>query len=180
MLRILLLTTALGLAAPLATAQTVAEAPAPDANAAALMTPGSLNTILLELDPAAQVGPGAAMLTLDDVPVTVIHDPVANRLRALVPIASAQNLTEGQMLRLLQANFDTALDARYAVADGRVWSVYMHPLAELDRAQVISGLAQAVSLAQSYGTTFASTETMFMRGDSVDRLREMAEPDIDL
>lgn len=184
MIRNFILTIALSCVASFAVAQTEPETKGPDAipEAAAegLMTPARVNAILLEIDPEVQIGPGAALLSLNDVPVTVVYDASANRMRAIVPIASTANMTEGQMLRLLQANFDTALDARYAVADGRIWSVFMHPLAELDRARLISGIAQTVGLAQSYGTTFSSTETMFMRGDSVDRLREMAEPDTDL
>lgn len=144
------------------------------------MTPNRLNTILLELDPDAETRPGAARFQLDDVPVTIIYDPFANRMRALVPIASTENMTDGQMLRLLQANFDTALDARYAIADGRVWSVFIHPLAQLDRRQLISGVAQTVALAQTYGTTFSSSQMLFGSGDSAARLQELLEPGEDL
>jgi hypothetical protein len=144
------------------------------------MTPERMNTIFLELDPDAQSRPGAARFQLDDVPVVIFYDARANRMRALVPIASTENLTEGQMLRLLQANFDTALDARYAIADGRVWSVFIHPLAELDRRQLISGVAQTVALAQTFGTTFSSSEMLFGRGDSAERLRQLMEPGEDL
>ena len=180
MMRILSLAAALTLAAPVAMAQTQPGPTPPEAVFEVPFTPAVLNSVLLEIDPEAQIADGSALLTFSDVPVTVMYDAGANRLRALVPIASAGGMTDGQMERLLQANFDTALDARYALAGGRVWSVYMHPMAELDRDQVISGIAQAVSLAQTYGTTFSSTEQMFMRGDSVDRLRGMAAPDLDL
>ena len=175
MLRAFCLTLALSVLAPHASAQE-----APEAEANGLMTPGRLTAILLELDPEARTAPGAAQINLDDIPVTIIYDPFANRLRALVPIASADNITDGQMLRLMQANFDTALDARYAIAEGRVWSVFMHPMAQLDRRQLISGVAQTVALAQTYGTTFSSSEMLFGRGDSAGRLQELLEPDTDL
>jgi len=144
------------------------------------MTPSRLNAVLGEIDPDVQTRPGAARLSLDDVPVTIIYDPFANRMRALVPIASAENMTDGQMLRLLQANFDTALDARYAVAEGRIWAVFIHPLAELNRQQLIAGVAQTVALAQSYGTTYSSSTMLFGRGDSAGRLEQLLEPDTDL
>jgi hypothetical protein len=166
MIRTLSLAAAVILAAPMTIAQTQPTAPVPimpDSVMEAYMTPAQLNSILLEIDPGAQIAEGSALLTLNDVPVTVMYDADANRLRALVPIASAGGMTDGQMQRLLQANFDTALDARYALAGGRVWSVFMHPFAELDRDRVLSGMAQAVSLAQTYGTTFSSSEQMFMR-----------------
>ncbi len=31
----------------------------------------------------------------------------------------------------MQANFDTALDARYAIAKGALWSTFIHPLSDL-------------------------------------------------
>ena len=143
---------------------------------AAAMTPARMAGILREIDPEAETAPNAMALRLDDVPVTVIFDQPANRMRAIVPIASAGSLGAEDLMRLMQANFDSALDARYAIADGRIWAVFVHPLAELDRRQLISGVAQTVALAQTYGTTYSSTDMMFRGGDSAERLRELMEP----
>ena len=79
------------------------------------------------------------------------------------------------MERILQANFDTALDARYAIAQGRLWSVYIHPLTELQPQQLISGLVQTVTLAQTYGGAYASGSLSFGGGDSAERYRELME-----
>lgn len=176
MFRLGLICLSLALAPGFATAQAQPEIP-PRAErpADAAMTPERLVRILLEIDPEAQAAPGAIVLGVDDVPVTVIFDAAANRMRAIVPIASVPAMAGDEMLRLLQANFDSALDARYAIAEGRVWAVFIHPLAELDRRQLISGVAQTVALAQTYGTTYSSTNTMFRRGDSADRLRELLD-----
>jgi hypothetical protein len=60
--------------------------------------------------------------------------------------------------------------------------VFIHPLRELRRDQLLSGLAQTVTLAQTYGTFYASGATSFGAGDSgalhqdlLDRLRERGQ-----
>ena len=59
----------------------------------------------------------------------MIADPRADRMRAMVPIRSADALEQDELLRLMQANFDSALDARYAVAQGRLWGcLYSSPV----------------------------------------------------
>ncbi|WP_224813605.1 hypothetical protein [Hasllibacter sp. MH4015] len=142
------------------------------------MTMARLGAIMTLIDEAAVVEPGGISLTVANVPVTIIGDPRANRMRILVPISSAAGLTEAEMLRILQANFDTALDARYAVANDRLWSTFIHPLAELTQDQVISGLAQTVTLAQTYGDTYTSGAIMFGGGDTrslIEELRNLGE-----
>ncbi len=139
------------------------------------MTYPRLATILTAIDETAVVEPGGVSLTVASVPVTVIVDPRANRMRILVPIASADGLAEGELLRLLQANFDTALDARYAVANDRVWSTFIHPLAELSAEQLISGVAQTVTLAQTFGDTYTSGAMMFGGGDTRGLMQELLD-----
>ena len=73
---------------------------------------------------------------------------------------------------MMQANFDTTLDARYALAEGRVWAVYIHPLASLRDAQLLSGIGQTVNAALSYGTLYSSGALAFGRGDSAREQRE--------
>ena len=163
------LVAAIALAAPAAIAQET-EPP---------MTADRLIRIVMALDPEADMaGPGLEM-TIADVPILIVMDPGANRMRAMVPIASAEGLTEADLLRMMQANFDSALDARYAVANGRVWGVFLHPLAELERDQLISGLAQVVSVAQTYGSFYSSGAARFGSGDSVQLHRELLEELLD-
>lgn len=139
------------------------------------MTPERLIGIAVALDPEARpAGPGVEM-TIDDVPVLIVMDAGANRMRAMVPIARADSLTEADLLRVMQANFDTALDARYAIANGQLWGVFIHPLAQLERDQFISGLAQVVGVAQSYGTFYSGGAAQFGSGDSAELHRDLLE-----
>lgn len=66
----------------------------------------------------------------------------------------------------MQANFDSALDARYAIAKGKLWSAFIHPLSELNEEQFFSGLAQTITLVKSYGETYSSGALIFKGGDS--------------
>jgi len=56
--------------------------------------------------------------SLHDYPVTVIADEKAGRMRIIVPIAKIKELDTSQLVRLMQANFDSALDAE-GVAAGK-------------------------------------------------------------
>lgn len=139
------------------------------------MTLETLAGIVATLDAEALITPQGMSLTIGNVPVVIVTDLRANRMRILVPVASTSGLSDKDLMRLMQANFDTALDARYAVANDRLWSVFVHPLAQLERAQFVSGLAQTVTLARNYGSTYASGGVMFGGGDSGDLFRELLE-----
>ncbi|MEX0285215.1 MAG: hypothetical protein AB3N23_11450 [Paracoccaceae bacterium] len=140
------------------------------------MTLERLAQIVTAIDPDARIAQGRTFeLTIDDVPVLIVTDPVADRMRALVPIRSADGLTEDEIMRLMQANFDTALDARYAVANGRLWGAYIHPLSPLNRVQLLSGLAQTVNVAKTYGTFYSGGAGHFGGGDSNQLYQELFE-----
>jgi len=162
MLRILVLVLICAAAPDMLSAQT-AEAPQ------ALSPPMNvdrLGAILTAIDPATVVEARGMTLTVAAVPVTVVVDPNANRMRILVPIASVEGLGEAELLRLMQANFDSALDARYAIANELLWAAYIHPLSPLQKDQLISGIGQVVNLAQSFGTLYSSGGLLYGGGDS--------------
>lgn len=87
-------------------------------------------------------------------------------MRALTPIAPAELMNEAILKRMAQANYDAVLDARYAIADKLVWSVFIHSLDTLQQEELISGIAQVVTAAETFGTTFTSGAMVFGGGDS--------------
>ncbi|MEM7188018.1 MAG: hypothetical protein AAF439_00270 [Pseudomonadota bacterium] len=99
---------------------TLALALAPGA-AHAQMTGARLAEIAEALDPAYEVSGNAIRFTVEDVPVSIIHDQVHDRMRAMVLIRTAQGLDAEALYRMMQANFDSALDARYAIAQRQVY-----------------------------------------------------------
>jgi hypothetical protein len=132
------------------------------------MTAERLAQIIMDIDPDAAITPSGIELTIEDIPVLVVMAPAADRMRAMVPIASVEDVTPEEMSRMMQANFDTALDARYAVAQDRVWGAFIHPLGALEREQFLSAIAQTVNLARTYGTLYSGGAQVFGGGDSND------------
>ena len=141
----------------------------------AVMTQARMAEVIARLDPDAELAGPAVAFTVEDVPVLVVSDARADRMRAMVPIRSAEGLTETDLMRMMQANFDSALDARYAVAEGRVWAVFIHPLSPLTDELLISGIGQTVNAALSYGTMYSSGAGQFGRGDSRAEQRKLLE-----
>ncbi|MEM6491357.1 MAG: type III secretion system chaperone [Pseudomonadota bacterium] len=103
---------------------------------------------------------------VEEVALTVIADPKHDRMRVVAAIAPADILPADLILRLMQSNFDSALDARYAIARGNLWATYIHPLSPLTDKQFISGVGQTANLVKSFGTTFSSGGLTFGGGDS--------------
>jgi len=143
------------------------------------MTIPRMAEIVQALDPEARVAGSGFEFTIDDVPVLIVTDVRANRMRAMVPIRSAEGMTDDEMMRVMQANFDSALDARYAIANGRLWGVFIHPFAELEKNQLISALAQTVNVAKTYGTLYTGGAAQFGAGDSGDLQRALIEELLD-
>ncbi|NOD36675.1 MULTISPECIES: hypothetical protein [unclassified Ruegeria] len=157
-------------------AQEVAPEASPDGlNAEPPMTYERLGNILFALDPEAQPhGPGFQM-TVAGVQVLVITDINADRMRAMVAVGNAADLSEEDLIRVMQANFDSTLDARYAIANGILWAAFIHPLSLLEKDQLISGLAQTVNIAKTYGTLYSGGAAEFGGGDSTDLQRALIE-----
>ncbi len=103
---------------------------------------------------------------VEKVPVFVIADAKHDRMRILVGISKTESLTEAVYQRLMQANFDTTLDARYAIAKGVVWGAFLHPLKALSDRLFLSGIGQTVNLARTFGKTYSSGGLTFKGGDS--------------
>ncbi len=139
------------------------------------MTIGRMAEIVFALDPEARVAGAGFEFTIDDIPVLIVTDVRANRMRAMVPIRSAEGMSPDELMRVMQANFDSALDARYAIANGRLWGVFIHPFVELEKDQLISGLAQTVNVAKTYGTLYTGGAVQFGSGDSDDLQRQLIE-----
>jgi hypothetical protein len=107
---------------------------------------------------------GEWSFVFEGVPMFLVTDQAANRMRIVAPVADATMLNHDQLVVLLEANFARALDAKYAIFDGSVWSVFVHPLAELNEGELESGIRQVAALHASYGTTFSSMGVVFGQG----------------
>ena len=151
--------------------QTAPDAAAPESP----MTLERLDEIVRTLDPEAQSNGGMWQLTINDLQILIITAPVNDRMRALTPVRGTDDLNVTELTRMMQANFDTALDARYAIARDTVWATFIHPLSPLEKDQLISGLGQVVNLAQSYGTLYSGGAMSFGGGDSGELQRALID-----
>lgn len=93
--------------------------------------------------------------------VMIVTDEKANRMRIFSPIVAREDINTAALDKMLEANFHSALDAKYSIWEGVVISVYTHPLKELSPEQFTDALKQVVRLSQTFGTTFSSTEFIF-------------------
>ena len=79
----------------------------------------------------------------------VMTDERANRMRVMMPIRKfdPQRMEDLQLaLIVLHANYDRALDARYAIQEGVLWSAFIHPLGSLTPDDLESALRQVQTL----------------------------------
>lgn len=130
------------------------------------MTPEKMAKLVRSFAKDAQVQNNVIGFTLQEREVLIVHDVTRNRMRIVSPIAPSGLLDEELLMRMAQANYDSALDARYAVADGLLWSVFIHPLGSLQKEDFISAIAQVVTAAETFGTTYTSGAMIFGGGDS--------------
>ena len=100
--------------------------------------------------------PGAIQTRLDNVPLYLISDAENDRMRLIAPIARLDRLDPRVVPVLLDANFDSTRDARYALSDGVIYSIYLHRISTLSPTDLKSAVGQVVSLVKTFGTTFSS------------------------
>ena len=99
------------------------------------------------------------------VEMACLTDAEHDRMRIIAPITKVAALKAEQRDKMLEANFHSALDARYAISKGVVWAAYIHPLSALQESEVQPAMQQVAGLVQTFGTTYSSSDLVF-RGTS--------------
>ncbi len=125
-----------------------------------------MQTIIESLSDRIEGDLGYWSFDVESRKVVVITDVDADRMRIMTAVLETNELAAEEAGALLAANFDRALDARYALARGYVWSLFIHPLSPLTEAQFIDGVSQVVTLAENYGTSYTSTNLVFGGGQN--------------
>lgn len=153
-------------------AETQPEVPEPTVSA---MTPERLDQLLRIIDPDLSHEGNVWELTFQERQLLAVIDPSADRMRIMTPIAPEGLLDKELAIRLLQADFDAALDARYAVAQGIIWGVFIHPLAALTGDELASAIVQVSGVAENFGTTYSSGVLIYGGGDSNEEQQKLLE-----
>jgi len=103
----------------------------------------------------------AIQFSVNEVTILCLTDENHDRMRFVAEITNAQDLTPAQKNAMLEANFHSALDARYATSHGVVYAAFIHPLSPLTPQQVRSGAIQVANLKLTFGTTYSSGDLSF-------------------
>lgn len=132
------------------------------------MTAEHLGELILDVDEEASLEGSTWLFRIADLDAIVVYDVAADRMRIVIPVGPTDMMEKDELLRIMQANFDSALDARYAIARGMLWGVFIHPLSPLTDEEFLVGLAQTVNVVKSYGTSYSSGLFIYGNGDSVE------------
>lgn len=113
------------------------------------MTPDAIANILTQtFGPAVQqIDACSWQIETPDFRLLVLLSEDQSWLRALIPIASAAD-AEPFLSQLLEANFDSTQEARYALSQGALWGVFQHSAAGLSQEDFSAALQQLISLHQ--------------------------------
>lgn len=125
------------------------------------MTNKKLDAIYRSVSDTIQGNTGNWQFAIKDVLLVSLTDSTNNRMRIISPIIEIDRLDKGLLKAALVANYHTALDVKYAIADNILWSVFIHPLKELSEEQVNDAISQVYYANVNFGTSFASTSLIF-------------------
>jgi len=87
-----------------------------------------------------------------------------DRMRIVAPVCTVQELGVEAPLyfkTMLEANYHSALDPRYALEQGIVMSAFLHPLRPLTEDQFQSALQQVIEMVRTFGDSFSSSGIVF-------------------
>jgi hypothetical protein len=125
------------------------------------MTNGDLGKIIYVVADSIKGSEGNWQFMIKDRFLVCITDEAHDRMRIMSPIIEQKKLDYKELLKLMEANFHTALDVKYAISDEILWSVYIHPLKALQKSEVLSAINQVYTAALTFGTTYNSTGLSF-------------------
>ena len=125
------------------------------------MTLKRMESIVKEMATESEGKNGQVKFMFQNLEMLLVSDPVRNRMRIIAPIARYADLEKIHIDAAMASNFHLALDARYAVRGGVLYSAYIHPLKELTEEQVKSAVRQVSNLALTFGTQYTSGEMTF-------------------
>ena len=120
-----------------------------------------MHAVLTEIGDEVVGDDGAWEFQVGEVHVACLTDTRFDRMRLIAPVVETDALSDEHSQACLEANFHTALDARYATSEGVLYAAFLHPLESLDVELFRSALAQVVSLVQTFGTEYSGGTLVF-------------------
>lgn len=136
-------------------------------NGASSMSQELLEETVKKFSKKSEGEKGIVKFTYNKVEMYLISDVKHDRMRIIAPIVKFKKLTRKHIDAALESNFHKALDARYAVSKGVLYSAYIHPLAALSKSEIKSAMLQVSNLAVSFGNEYSSGLLSFGRDKKV-------------
>jgi hypothetical protein len=128
------------------------------------MTPELMINKVLELGENVTQEGNVVNFTFKGIPLLLVFDVNADRMRLMSPITEVKNVDDAMLLTVLEANFHSTLDARYAVSNDIVWSAFIHPLSDLSPVLLESAITQVMFAHATFGGDFTSGALTFPSG----------------
>ncbi len=120
------------------------------------MNPEKITQILTTLNIECEQSGNVINCVIQGYNLTIIYDLNADRMRMVIPIVEVKDITQDHINQAMEANFHTALDARYAISNDIVWAVFIHPLSDLSESLFSSALQQTLFTAATFGKEYSS------------------------
>lgn len=127
----------------------------------AQMNQKKMEKIVKEKATSFQGEKGFVEFTYNNLKMYLISDVKHDRMRIITPVTEYGKISFSQLEKMMVSNFHLALDARYAMSEGVLYSAYIHPLSSLKKNQLESAVDQVSNLATSFGSTYSSGELQF-------------------
>jgi len=133
-----------------------------------------LEHVIISMTDSLAGSPGQWRFKVGDMWMMCMTDAKQNRMRIMTPIIDVADMHDGELEKCMEANFRSVLDVKYCIADGILWSAYIHPLKELSPGQIEDAIKQVYIASATYGSIYTSSDLYFpkkkepqvQRGDS--------------
>jgi len=125
------------------------------------MTQQRLHEIVAATGSDVRVEGNVAAFRFGEVAMLCISDPNADRMRIIAPVKRVEEASTEEIFAAMQANFHTALDARYAISQGVIYAAFIHPLSPLTAEQVVSAIRQVASARATFGESYSGGMLFF-------------------
>lgn len=96
-----------------------------------------------------------------------LTDEHHDRMRFIISILRINDCPKAFLMKCLEANFHSALDAKYSVYNGLLWSTFMHPLKSLTSEFAKDAILQTIKLANNTGTSYSTGVLHFVGGGNL-------------
>ncbi len=125
------------------------------------MTQEALHESIAAYAEIIDVQDNVTVFEYDGAQLICISDANADRMRIISEIMDVEKLPVEQLYLSMHANFHSALDARYAIGDNKLYSAFIHPLSPITVEQIESAIRQVATLRMTFGTDYTSGELFF-------------------